>query len=144
VFGCDICQDVCPWNGGVTDQSPKAPATQTPEFQPRAGLVNPQLEQIAGMSREEFQKNFRGSPVKRARYSGLRRNAVSAMGNSGAPGFLPQLGKLAEDPDGDVADHARWAMQEIQRSQSQGPELCCPPRLDETMLKEMTRANSTP
>src|SRR5712692_9962227 len=75
IFGCDICQDVCPWNGGATDRSPKA-ATEAAEFQPRAGLVNPELEHIAAMSREDFQKSFRGSPIKRAKYSGLRRNAA--------------------------------------------------------------------
>ena len=113
VFGCDICQDVCPWNGGTTGHSPKAPATQAPEFQPRARLVNPPLEQIAGMSREDFQQAFRRSPVKRAKYSGLRRNAVVAMGNSGEPGFLPQLRKLVGDADHDVAEHAQWAVEKI-------------------------------
>jgi len=115
IFGCDICQDVCPWNGGTTNHSPKAPATEAAEFQPRPGLVNPPLEQIASMSREDFQKAFRGSPIKRAKYSGLRRNAVVAMGNSGQNCFLPQLRKLAEDPDPDVAQHAQWAIQQIQK-----------------------------
>ena len=115
LFGCDICQDVCPWNGGATNQSPKAPATDAPEFQPRPGLVNPPLAQMAAMNREEFQQTFRRSPVKRAKYSGLRRNAVIAMGNSGEPSFLPQLHKLAEDEDHDVAEHARWAIEKIER-----------------------------
>ena len=115
IFGCDICQDVCPWNGGATDRSPKAPATEAAEFQPRSGFVNPELEQIAAMSREDFQKSFRGSPIKRAKYSGLRRNAAIAMGNSGESSFLPRLRKLAEDPDTDVAEHAHWAMGKIQQ-----------------------------
>jgi epoxyqueuosine reductase len=113
IFGCDICQDVCPWNGGATQLAPKAPATQAPEFQPRPGLVNPPLEQIATMSREDFQKMFRGSPVKRAKYSGLRRNVAIAMGNSGESSFLPQLRELANDPDPDVAEHARWALEKL-------------------------------
>jgi len=115
IFGCDICQDVCPWNGGATKRSPKAPATKAAEFQPRAGLVNPEIEQIAAMSREDFQKSFRGSPIKRAKYSGLRRNAAIAMGNSGESSFLPRLRKLAEDPDTEVAEHARWAIGKIQQ-----------------------------
>ena len=115
IFGCDICQDVCPWNGGATDRSPKEPATEAAEFQPRSGFVNPELEQIASMSREDFQKSFRGSPIKRAKYSGLRRNAAIAMGNSGESSFLPRLRKLAEDPDTDVAEHAHWAMGKIQQ-----------------------------
>ncbi|HZR28873.1 MAG TPA: tRNA epoxyqueuosine(34) reductase QueG [Terriglobales bacterium] len=118
IFGCDICQDVCPWNGGASRHSakahsPKTPATQAVGFQPRPGLVNPPLEKIASMTREDFQKTFRGSPVKRAKYAGLRRNAVIAMGNSGKRSFLPQLHELTQDPDADVAKHARWAIQKL-------------------------------
>ncbi len=76
VFGCDICQDVCPWNR-------KAPAIYAAEFQPRAELINPPLDWLAEMSEEEFRHTFKGSPVRRAKRSGLRRNAVIAMGNSG-------------------------------------------------------------
>jgi epoxyqueuosine reductase len=106
VFGCDICQDVCPWNR-------KAPATQAAEFQPREGLVNPALEWLAEMKAEEFRNTFRGSPVRRAKLSGLRRNAVIAMGNSGDKKFLPTLKNLAEDVDPAVADHARWALEQL-------------------------------
>ena len=102
VFGCDICQDVCPWNR-------KAPVTSAAEFQPREGLVNPALDWLAEMQPEEFQKVFRGSPVRRAKLSGLRRNAVIAMGNSGDKKFVPTLKKLSADPDAVVAEHARWA-----------------------------------
>ena len=102
VFGCDICQDVCPWNR-------KAPVTAAPEFQPREGLVNPALDRLAEMQPEEFRQNFRGSPIRRTKLSGLRRNAVVAMGNSGNVSFLPTLKRLSEDPDPAVAEHARWA-----------------------------------
>src|SRR5262249_40637437 len=73
VFGCDICQDVCPWNR-------KAPVTAAPEFQPREGLVSPALDWLAEMQSEEFNKVFRGSPIRRTKRAGLRRNAVIAMG----------------------------------------------------------------
>jgi epoxyqueuosine reductase len=102
VFGCDICQDVCPWNR-------KAPVTSAAEFQTREGLVNPALDWLAEMQQEEFQVVFRGSPVRRAKLSGLRRNAAIAMGNSGDKKFLPTLKKLCEDSDAVVAEHARWA-----------------------------------
>jgi epoxyqueuosine reductase len=102
VFGCDICQDVCPWNR-------KAPITNAAEFQPREELVNPPLEWLAEMSAEEFNKTFRGSPVWRAKRAGLRRNAVIAMGNSGDRKFLPLVEKLARDDDGVVAEGAAWA-----------------------------------
>ncbi|HEV2395415.1 MAG TPA: tRNA epoxyqueuosine(34) reductase QueG [Candidatus Sulfotelmatobacter sp.] len=106
VFGCDICQDVCPWNR-------KAPVSGVPEFAPRAGLVNPALDWLAEMSAEEFQETFRKSPIRRTKYSGMRRNAVIAMGNSGREEFLPMLQKLIQDPDTDVADAARWSSQRL-------------------------------
>jgi epoxyqueuosine reductase len=106
LFGCDICQDVCPWNR-------KAPVSTVEEFEPRTGLVNPPLENFAEMTREQFQQTFRRSPVKRAKYSGLRRNAAVAMGNSGDPSFIPQLKRMADDEDPGVAEHARWALERI-------------------------------
>jgi epoxyqueuosine reductase len=102
VFGCDICQDVCPWNR-------KAPASTAPEFQPRPGLVNPALAWLAEMSTQEFQKVFRGSPIRRAKRSGVRRNAVIAMGNGNNRDFLPLLDELTSDEDASVSDSARWA-----------------------------------
>jgi epoxyqueuosine reductase len=109
VFGCDICQDVCPWNR-------KAPATSASEFEPREGLVNPALDWLAEMQQEEFRDVFRGSPIKRAKLSGLRRNAVIAMGNSGNKKFVPTLKKLCDDSDPVVAEHARWAMAALDRT----------------------------
>ena len=103
VFGCDICQDVCPWNR-------KAPATTAPEFSPREALVNPALDWLAEMSSEEFRDTFRGSPIRRAKRSGLRRNAVIAIGNSGKREFLPLLEKLVLDEDLSLAESARWAL----------------------------------
>jgi len=106
VFGCDICQDVCPWNR-------KAPATGAAEFQPREGFVNPVLDWLAEMTAEEFREKFRGSPIRRTKRSGLRRNAVIAMGNSGQRRFVPQLEKLAADEDPVVAESARWALSKL-------------------------------
>ena len=103
VFGCDICQDVCPWNR-------KAPVTNAPEFEAREGLVNPALDWLAEMQPQEFRTVFRGSPIKRTKLSGLRRNAVIAMGNSGDRKFVPTLNKLLEDSDPVIAEHARWAV----------------------------------
>ena len=108
VFGCDICQDVCPWNR-------KAPVTSAAEFEAREGLVNPALGWLAEMQPEEFREVFRGSPVRRAKLSGLRRNAVIAMGNSGSKKFVPTLKKLCEDSDPVVAEHARWAVAILER-----------------------------
>lgn len=108
VFGCDICQDVCPWNR-------KAPRTTAPEFQPRAGLVNPALEWLAETSPEEFREKFRGSPIRRAKRAGLRRNAAIAMGNSGERRFVGVLEKMTEDEDQDVAESAKWGLRRLNR-----------------------------
>jgi len=116
VFGCDICQDVCPWNR-------KAPVTSAPEFEAREGLVNPALDWLAEMQPEEFQKVFRRSPVRRAKLSGLRRNAVIAMGNSGDKKFMPTLITLSKDSDPIVAEYARWAVAKLEQSSIQRPVL---------------------
>jgi epoxyqueuosine reductase len=100
VFGCDICQDVCPWNR-------HAPVTADPAFQPRD--FAPPLEKLAGLSEAEFREMFRGTPVTRARYSGFRRNVAVAMGNARLPRFREPLEKLAASEDALVAEHARWA-----------------------------------
>jgi epoxyqueuosine reductase len=109
IFGCDICQDVCPWNR-------KAPITSAVEFEPRPELVNPALEWLAELSVEEFRTAFRGSPVKRAKRSGIRRNAAIAMGNSGREEFISTLKKLSNDEDESVAESARWAMERLART----------------------------
>ena len=106
IFGCDICQDVCPWNR-------KAPVTTAAEFQPRPGLVNPALDWLAEMSVEEFRETFRGSPIRRTKRSGLRRNTAIAMGNSGNHDFLPLLDDMATDEDPGVAESARWAQSRL-------------------------------
>jgi epoxyqueuosine reductase len=120
VFGCDICQDVCPWNGhaqpntGVVGKAPRQmPFTRAEEFQPRQELVAPPLERLAKMSREEFNAAFRGSPIKRAKYRGFRRNAAVVMGNSGNAAFSPTLEELSNDEDAQVAEHAHWALQKL-------------------------------
>ncbi len=109
VFGCDICQDVCPWNR-------KAPATEKPEFQPRKGLVNPALAWLAEISEEDFRDVFRGSPVKRAKRDGLRRNALIAIGNSGDTPALTLTERLTSDSNPTVADAATWASDKLKRT----------------------------
>ncbi len=76
VFGCDICQDVCPWNR-------RAPVSEDAELAVRAELVNPALAWLAELDAESFRRLFRQSPVQRTKLSGLLRNVAIAMGNSG-------------------------------------------------------------
>ena len=106
VFGCDICQDVCPWNR-------HAPLTTTPELKARTSLVNPELDWLARLSLEEFREVFRGTPVKRAKHAGFLRNVAIAMGNSREERFLPILQELAQHADRAVRDAAGWAMRKL-------------------------------
>jgi epoxyqueuosine reductase len=101
VFGCDICQDVCPWNR-------RAPVTEDPAFAPR--LYAPRLEKLAAISEDEFREIFRASPVRRARYNGFLRNVAIAMGNAGLEKFREPLERLAAGSDPVVAEAARWAL----------------------------------
>jgi epoxyqueuosine reductase len=122
VIGCDICQDVCPWNR-------KAPITNVPAFQPReiteAGksLAAPELEWLGSLSQQEFSAIFRGSAVKRAKWRGLVRNACVALGNSSlAVGeeqharALRLLERLASSDDRLISEHARWALARLTQS----------------------------
>ena len=76
-------------------------------------MVNPALDWLAEMSAEEFRSAFRNSPLQRAKRSGLRRNTVIAMGNSGDHKFLPLLEKLAVDEDEVLAETAAWARRKL-------------------------------
>jgi epoxyqueuosine reductase len=132
VFGCDICQDVCPWNR-------KAPVTQLEEFRPRTfpglcdqqdanadesreeSLFLPRLEWLAGMNEEKFREVFRGSPVKRTKWRGLARNACIAIGNSAMQKgtaaharIAGLLERLAASPEPAIAESALWALSRIQ------------------------------
>lgn len=126
VIGCDICQDVCPWNR-------KAPVTTMATFQPRTfpsreengkgkrgigiSFMEPELERLASLSQEQFSEAFRGSAAKRAKWRGIVRNAIVALGNSpidrdseAYARVTLLLSKLADSDDVLIAEHARWAL----------------------------------
>ena len=100
VFGCDICQDVCPWNR-------KAPIGADPDLAPRAELVNPALDWLAQLSEAQWEKLFNGSPVRRAGFHGFRRNVAIAMGNSGLARFVPYVSAWADAADQGLRTAAR-------------------------------------
>ncbi len=106
VFGCDICQDVCPWNR-------KAPLSADPDLEARADLVNPALEWLAQLDEAEFEQTFNGSPVRRAGFNGLRRNVAVAMGNSALGRYAPWLRQWAEAADEGLRAAARWALDKL-------------------------------
>jgi len=103
IYGCDICQDVCPWNR-------RAKVTDEPSFQPREGLYTPDLSFLSGLSEEDFRSIFKGSPVKRAKRKGFLRNVLVAMGNSEKKDLVPYIKKSLEDKEPLVRAHAAWAL----------------------------------
>ncbi|HEY7839782.1 MAG TPA: tRNA epoxyqueuosine(34) reductase QueG [Terriglobales bacterium] len=109
VLGCDICQEVCPWNR----RAPANTTTDAAEFQPRLGLFAPLLAELAGMDEAAYRERFRHSAVKRAKFAGLQRNVAIAMGNSGEAEFRPQLEAWAAGDDPVVAEHAQWALRQL-------------------------------
>lgn len=111
VFGCDICQDVCPWNR-------KAPVSADVELEAREELVNPALELLAGMDQKAFEELFNGSPVRRTGFWGLQRNVAIAMGNSGDGRFVTRLQSWAEDADEGLRIAARWALAKLRSTKS--------------------------
>jgi epoxyqueuosine reductase len=114
VFGCDICQDVCPWNR-------KAPISADPDLEPRTELVNPSLDWLAELDESRFEKLFNGSPVRRTGFDGLRRNVAIAVGNSGLKRFLPRLEEWAQSADRGLRAAAQWALARIHAKANSEP-----------------------
>ncbi len=106
IFGCDICQEVCPWN--------KQYARRTSFlFKPRPEWSAPRLIDILSLSEEEFKSLFQGSPILRAKWRGLVRNAAVAAGNWGSEKALPALRRAASRDDPIIREHAQWAIRRI-------------------------------
>jgi epoxyqueuosine reductase len=112
-FGCDICQDVCPWNRKRRHRGGAA-------FEPRPGAEAPDLAFLAALGEEEFRERFRRSPVKRAKRRGLLRNVAVALGNAGDAGHRPVLERLAGDGDPVVREHAAWGLRRFDERLSSG------------------------
>lgn len=112
VFGCDICQDVCPWNR-------KAPISRDAELEAREELVNPALQWLASLDEKQFEERFNGSPVRRAGFAGLRRNVAIAMGNSGNLQFRDQLRAWAGEADEGLRSAAQWALAQLKIAEGQ-------------------------
>ena len=108
VFGCDVCQDVCPYTGAAS-------IVDDPDFRPaNLDRAFPGLEWLLNMTEAEFRSVFRGSAVLRTKRSGLARNAAVALGNIGGEGAVPALTKTLNEHDLElVRSHAAWALGNI-------------------------------
>jgi epoxyqueuosine reductase len=108
IFGCDICQEVCPYNDGV-----KARTTGEAAFRPRDGLHAPELIPLLGLTEEEFRARFRGSAIRRPKRRGFLRNVAVALGNLRSAEAIPALSSALADHDPLVRGHAAWALGRI-------------------------------
>ena len=107
IFGCDICQAVCPHNVRTAE-------ARHPELAPRPETgARPELIPLLNISDAEFRRRFRGSPVKRTKRRGLRRNVAVALGNARDPAAVPALGEALDDTDPLIRAHAAWALGRI-------------------------------
>ncbi len=106
IFGCDICQAVCPWNR-------QAPVTSNAAFLPRAGFAAPELMPLLRLSEDDFRARFHGSPVTRAKRRGLLRNVAVALGNLRDPRALAALEAVLHDTEPLIRGHAAWALGRI-------------------------------
>lgn len=103
LFGCDVCQQVCPWNRFASQ-------TGDEQFAPRPGVPPENLAEELHLSAEAFNRKFKGSPVKRAKRRGYLRNAATVIGNRGQAGDADRLAAAMQDPEPLVRQHAAWAL----------------------------------
>jgi epoxyqueuosine reductase len=106
VFGCDICQDVCPWNR-------RRRVSGGPEFEPRPGNWAPAFEALASLGPDAFRERFSKNPLKRSKRRGLLRNVAVAIGNAGSSADLSLLDVLLGDEDPVVREHAAWGRERL-------------------------------
>src|SRR5574337_513074 len=122
IFGCDICQEVCPYNVNIE-------ASKEPAFQPREGLHAQELIPLLALDDEQFRSRFKGSPLKRAKRRGVLRNVAVALGNLGSAASVPALATLLSDPEPLVRGHAAWALGRIGTTEARAV-------LDEALARE--------
>ncbi len=106
IFGCDICQEVCPYNQ-------KIKPTKIDDFYPREGLLAPPLEELLMLDEEDFKNRFQGTPVRRIGYEGFIRNVIVAAGNSGDPNLKKYLENLLKRGVELWKPHIRWALERL-------------------------------
>jgi epoxyqueuosine reductase len=118
IFGCDICQEVCPVNR-VAERRLPASFQRHVEFRPRPSAgSSPELIPLLSLTEEQFRERFRRSPIRRAKRRGLLRNVCVALGNSGDPQAVPALIKALHDSEPLIRGHAAWALGRIANTEA--------------------------
>ncbi len=108
IYGCDDCLEACPWNRFARDGRLMAPHA-------RADLATPDLLELLALDDDGFRQRFTGTPMLRTKRRGLLRNVCVALGNSADARALPALEKASRDPEPLIAEHARWAIEQVER-----------------------------
>ena len=118
VYGCDICQEVCPWNETFAEPA------EVEAYRAREGLDGPSLlelaDQLLGLDDDGFRELFRESPIKRAKRAGLLRNVCVALGNWGDAKAVPVLVRALDDAEALVRGHAAWALGRVGTDEARG------------------------
>lgn len=124
VYGCDVCQEVCPWNGRRARVIPEDSAGLRARLAPRPQWREPALAWLLALSEDDWRAATRHTALRRAKHRGLLRNALVAAGNSGDDSLIPLVRVHAEGTDPLLAEHADWALgrlAESGRSATRGP-----------------------
>ena len=136
ISGCDICQDVCPYNT-------KGKATRERAFQPRQGVHAPELIPLLSLTEAEFKARFAGSPILRARRRGFLRNVCVALGNLQRDEAVPALiAALDKDSDPLVRGHAAWALGQIRTREAERALHAARARETDSMVREEIQAST--
>jgi epoxyqueuosine reductase len=114
LFGCDICQEVCPWNRRRGRRVPDDPHGLRARLRPRPEWLQPSLRWILELDEARWREVTKGTALRRSKYRGLLRNALIVAGNSGCSELLPLVGRWAGSDDALIAEHARWARSRLE------------------------------
>jgi len=121
VFGCDVCQEVCPWNLRSRREIPGDPQGLRARLRPRPEWTQPGLRWILDLGEEAWREATRRTALRRSKHRGLLRNALVAAGNAGGAELIPALRRHAKSADPMLADHARWALAQLEKRSDPRP-----------------------